>query len=159
MKWAISDEDNADFEQERLIQQWLKSEGRDGSIDYRYINRKGNARNTLVKASISLDQTISDEGNGGTFADLIAGSDGRDLECGGGLVEPEPKTPQEYLDDQINWFFETLGVSEGVKKWAKKSLKSFESLRSLALLMRDDEPWEISTIDLESLPQLRSFKR
>lgn len=81
MKYAyISNEDTEDFEQEKKIQEWLSSianESRKIEFDFKHITSKGTARNTRVRASISLDQKISEDSEG-TFADIIAGCDGRD---------------------------------------------------------------------------------
>ena len=72
-------QDEEDFEQEKQIEAWLAREGRSGELEFQHFNRKGNARNTLVRAQVRLDAQISEDETG-TFADLIAGSDGRDLE-------------------------------------------------------------------------------
>ncbi len=79
----LSAQDQEDFEQEMHIKAWLEREGRAADFGYEHINRKGNARNTLVRAHVHLDAKVQEDGSG-TFADLVAGSDGRDLECAGG---------------------------------------------------------------------------
>jgi hypothetical protein len=117
-KWICA-QDEEDFEQEKLIKQWLEREGRVEQIDYRHINSKGHARNTLVKASISLDQKVSDEADGARFGDLIAGSDGRDLECGGELPEPEREA-----EEIIHGYLFALGFNQGEVECLVKILKS-----------------------------------
>lgn len=117
-KWGANEEDIRDFEQEKIIQDWLNSEGRTGEIEFQHITSKGNVRNTLLKASFSLDQEISSEDGGRTFADLIAGSDGRDLECGGVGDELE-RDPEE----QISGYLSALGFNKGDIKWLIKIFK------------------------------------
>jgi hypothetical protein len=160
-KYEICEQDLEDYEQEKLIQEWLKREGRTDEFESKYISRKGTARNTIDKRSIRLDAQISDEHGSGTYADIIAGSDGRDLECrgDGDEVDRGPAPAAERLESELDLFLDAIGVTEGVKAWAKKSLKSAESLRSLRSLMKEDERFETLTIDLESLPPLRSFRR
>ena len=80
-KWGANEQDLEDFEQEKLIQDWLRENGGDTEFEFKHISSKGTPRNTLIKASFSLDQEIKTDSSG-TFADLIIGSDGRDLECG-----------------------------------------------------------------------------
>lgn len=86
-KYGPSEQDEEDFEQEQRIKEWIASQN-GGEFGYQYINSKGNARNSGIKASVSLDQKITPDGTG-TFADIIAGHDGRDLECGVGADEDE----------------------------------------------------------------------
>ncbi len=157
-KFGPSEQDEEDCEQEKLIQEWLKQQGSAAEFEYKHINRKGSARNTVVRAQVRLDQKIKDD-TAGTFADLIAGCDGRDLECRLDGVPTEPKAAAEILDSSIDWFFDAIGVTEDTKQWAKNSLKSAESLRRLRSLMKDDEPWEISTISLESLRRWSNFRK
>lgn len=117
-KWGAGEEDLEDYEQERVIQEWLKREGRVGEIELKHITGKGNVRNTLLKASFSLDQRISTEDGSRTFADLIAGSDGRDLECGG-VVDEFERDPEE----QISGYLFALGFNQGDVKWLIKIFK------------------------------------
>lgn len=114
---AINEEDEEDFEQEKLIKEWLEREGRDGEIELKHISRKGTARNTLVKASISLDEKMSDDDSKGTFADLIAGCDGRDLDDG------EPDDPFEREIEELEWCVWAvinLAKSQETKLWARE---------------------------------------
>jgi hypothetical protein len=117
-KWDTNDEDVEDFEQEKLIAEWLKREGMSGAVDLQHINRKGHARNTLIKASISLDQQVGDESGSATFADLIAGSDGRDLEVGGDDCDPELEA-----QEQVSRYLLILGFNQGELEWLTKMLK------------------------------------
>jgi len=151
-KYETCEQDVEDFEQEKLIQEWLDQTGA-GEIEFKYISRKGTARNTLDKRSVRLDAQVSDEAGSRAFADIIAGSDGRDLECGGVVDESEPKTAAEKLDENIYFFFDAIGVSEETKVWAKKSIKSAESLRKLPSLMKDDEP--SNTLEISSVSPIR----
>lgn len=80
-KWGITDEDIEDFEQEQLIKNWISQSGTK-RFDYKYINRKGNARNTLSRNTVSLDEKVRKDSST-TFESCIAGSDGRDLESRG----------------------------------------------------------------------------
>lgn len=113
----VSAEDQEDFAQEQEIQQWLEREGLAGQFELKHITRKGTARNTLVRAEVRLDQEIADDGSG-TFADLIAGSDGRDLYGGGDDIEltPEPI-------DKVRGYLQFLGFNKGDIEWVIKTLK------------------------------------
>lgn len=159
MKWR-NDQDEEDFKQEKLIKEWLNREGRSDQFDCQYINRKGNARNTVGTRSLGLDQKINEDGSG-TFADIVAGCDGRDLECGGDAHEADdgPKTAAIVLDEQLDLFFDAIGIGEETKAWAKKAIKSEESLRSLRSLMKDEKQFEISPINLELPRRWGSFKK
>lgn len=158
-KYGPSEQDQADFEQEKLIKEWLEREGRTDEFGYQHINRKGLARNTTVRAQVRLDQQIREDGTG-TFADLIAGCDGRDLECGRDSDETPDRqeTAADRLESELNLFFDAIGVSEGTKKWGMKSVKSAESLRKLQSLMKEEKQLQISPINLESLKLLPNFK-
>lgn len=158
-KWETNEEDQEDFAQEQLIQEWLRKEGADVEFEFKHISRKGTARNTIDKRSIRLDAKVSDENGSRTYADIIAGSDGRDLECGLGIDQSESKTPEEELEEAFDLFFDAIGVGEGTKQWAKKSIKSAESLRSLRSLMKEEEQFEISLINLESPRQWSNFRK
>lgn len=149
-KFGANGQDQEDFEQEKLIQKWLEREGKSGSIEFKHISRKGTARNTVDQRSVRLDAQVSDERDARTYADVIAGNDGRDLECGLDAVEPDerPETAADRLDKNLDLFFDAIGASEGTKAWAKKSIKSAESLRKLRSLMKDEKPFEISPINL-----------
>lgn len=72
-------EDFEDFEQEKTIREWLEQQGITDGFDFKYTSSKGTTRNTLVRASVRLEQKIGFEERSGTYADIIAGSDGRDL--------------------------------------------------------------------------------
>ena len=136
MKWATNEQDDEDFEQERLIEQWLEREGKSGSIDLKHITSKGTVRNTLVKASISLDQEITQDG-GGTFADLIAGLDGRDLEIGSLECDPEGDARE-----QIFWYLSALGFNQGEIEWLIKTLKlSIQENKSLFEKLAISSEW------------------
>lgn len=108
----LSQEDIDDFEQESLIKEWLEKSKKSAGFDFKHITSKGTARNTLVRASVSLDQKISEDGPG-TFADLIAGSDGRDL------FEREDINYAGIIDE--NLFY--LGLDEELSEWVLKTLK------------------------------------
>ncbi len=130
-------EDHEDFEQEKLIQEWLKREGRSGQLEYHHINSKGNARNTLVKASISLDQKVGDEIDGARFGDLIAGSDGRDLECGS-----DPPETEREAEEVIHGYLFALGFNQGELEWLIKMLKlSMEQKQWLLEKSPTDSEW------------------
>lgn len=158
-KYGPSEQDEADFKQEKLIKEWLEREGRADDFRFEHINRKGNARNTGVRAQVRLDQKIQADGSG-TFADFIAGCDGRDLECAGGdrSLDLEPLSAADRLENELNLFFDAIGVPEGTKKWAMKSVKSAESLRKLQSLMKEEKQLQISPISLELLKPLPNFK-
>jgi hypothetical protein len=134
-KYGPCEQDEEDFGQEKLIQDWIKSQGNAVEFEFQHINRKGNARNTLVKAQVRLDQQISEDGSG-TFADLIAGSDGRDLYCGGDVDESQPE-PHE----KIHGYLSALNFNQGEITWLIKTLKL--SILENKLLL------EKSVIDLE----------
>lgn len=134
----ISAQDQEDCAQEKIIQQWLKQQGNASEFDFKHINRKGTARNTLVKAEVRLDQKIKNDGDS-TFADFIAGSDGRDLYSGGDIVflQPEPV-------EKIHGYLFALGFNQGEIKWLIKMFKSSiteKQLRSEKFLI-DSELWK-----------------
>lgn len=75
----ISPEDLKDFEQEKRIKEWLSSQSHeDRGIVLPYTSSKGTARNSRVRAAFSLDQKVCNDSET-TFANFVAGSDGRDL--------------------------------------------------------------------------------
>jgi hypothetical protein len=113
LKW-LCEQDQEDFEQEQKIKEWIAKVDKEATVkfDYKHINSKGNIRNTLVRASSSLDQEIQTDAKG-TFADLVAGCDGRDLYCG-----REPSV-SEILDAYLYF----LGLSEEDSEWVIKTLK------------------------------------
>lgn len=158
-KFGANEQDEADFAQEKLIQKWLRDKGTTGEFEFQYINRKGNARSSNDQKSVRLDSKIKDEAGSETYADIIAGCDGRDLECGIDFDEIEPKTPAERLDEATDYFFDSIGVSEGTKRWAKKVLRSAESLRKLRSLMKGEKQLEISPINLELPRQWGNFRK
>lgn len=137
----LCDQDREDFEQEKLINEWLNQSqpGRPELLEQRHINRQGNARNTLVRASFSIDQSIGkDNPRGGTFADIVAGSDGRDLENG---------CSDYHFDEHFNGtVWETLtalGLDSGdisclIKMW----LHSGNLSEKLSLTSMIDSEWE-----------------
>jgi hypothetical protein len=153
-----SGEDLEDFEQEKAIREWLEREGRAAEFEYTSINRKGTARNSFNSRTVSLDKKVHEDGSR-TLADLVAGSDGRDLAGGRFLDEVEPKSAAERLEESIDLFFDAIGASEGTKSWAKKSLKSAESLRTLRSLMKEEKQFEISPINLESPRPWGNFRK
>lgn len=116
MKWDKCEQDIEDFEQEKQIQEWLSQNG-NGEFEFKHITSKGTARNTLIKAAFSLDQEISVNGSS-TFSDLIAGSDGRDLECGPITDELEPDAREK-----ISGYLFALGFNQGDVKWIIKTLQ------------------------------------
>jgi hypothetical protein len=114
-KW-IADEDVEDFEQEQKIREWLNKNGETkpdhSGFDFKYISSKGTARNSRVRASLSLDQKIQEDSRG-TFADIIAGSDGRDLYRG------EEPSADQILDAHLA----CMGFDEELSEWIIKTLK------------------------------------
>jgi hypothetical protein len=113
----INEEDEEDFEQEKKIRDWLNESGSKERFEFKSINREGNARHIGVAASFSLDQKVGEDTDT-TFADVVAGSDGRDLFGG------ENAGPTEYLDwEQIQEYLEMLGMDEGLTRWVTKTLK------------------------------------
>jgi hypothetical protein len=137
-KWQTNDQDQEDFEQEKLIERWLERAGKSGSVELVHISSKGTARNTLIKASVSLDQRISETGEGtGTFADVIAGSDGRDLDFGESDHDPEVEARE-----QIFWNLSALGFEEGEVLCLVKILKlSIQETSSPSRTFRNDLEW------------------
>lgn len=153
-------QDEEDFEQEKAIKDWLEREGRADDFGYQHINRKGTARNTLVRAQVRLDAQIQTDETG-TFADRIAGSDGRDLECAGGAGstdDADANTAPFYLAKQVDAFLDGIGADERTREWVKKSLKQAPDLMNLRSLMKEEKPFEISPISLGCLKPLGSFK-
>lgn len=154
-------EDEEDFAQESAIREWLEREGRVSEFEYSAFTRKGTARSLVDRKSVRLEQKVRDEPGSRTYADIIAGSDGRDLEC---RLDPDeaddgPETAADRLEAELDLFFDAIGASEGMRAWGKKSVKSAESIRSLRQSMKDDERLEISMIDLESLKQWPNFRK
>jgi len=143
-KYELCDEDKEDFKQEKLIQEWLEREGSAGAIEFKHISSKGTARNTLVKASIRLDEKIFDDG-AGTYADLVVGSDGRDFDCGRIGDESLP-TAQE----KIFGYLSALGFNQGEIKCLEKIMWKSSITESSLLL-------EKSATNLESWTQFELF--
>jgi len=141
MKWDINDEDQADFEQEKKIQEWLAQQGGIEQFDFKHITRKGTPRNTLIKASISLDQQISEDGPG-TFADLIGGFDGRDLFNGDDFGKDELS-----LDDWLAFF----NFKQEDLEWLRKTLL-------LGMMM--ENKWLIEEeLPFEILPKITEWEK
>lgn len=134
----ISAQDEEDCAQEKLIQQWLKQQGNVGAVDFKHINRKGTARNTLVKAEVRLDQKIGDDTDT-TFADFIAGSDGRDLYSGGDADELKPEPTEK-----IYGYLFALGFKQGEAKWLIKMFKSSVTKKQShsEKFLTDSESWK-----------------
>lgn len=114
MKFFLNNEDNEDYEQELAIKQWLEQNGNPG-FDFTSINRKGNARHIGDVGCFSLDQKISEENGGGTYADLVAGSDGRDLECGEDLGEDDNGMSAECC---LEILLKSIGANKEALRWA-----------------------------------------
>ena len=113
----ISEEDEEDFEQEKKIRDWLNESGSKERFDFKSINREGNARHIGVNAAFSLDQKVGEDTDT-TFADFVAGSDGRDLFSGGDAG------PTEYLDwEQLQDYLAMLGMDERLMEWVTKTLR------------------------------------
>lgn len=137
----ICEQDEEDHEQDKAIKNWLENnpQGRDVDFDYKFITRKGTARNTLVRASFSLDREISEHGTG-TLADFVKGSDGRDL-YSGDSVSP---------DVAIDAYLYFLGFEEELTEWIVKMLKlSANQSNWLSEKYQTDSEWSI---------QLKPFK-
>lgn len=144
-KWEPGSDDFEDYEQESRIKEWLRNEGRTDEIDLKYINSKGNARCDFVKATIRLDQQIRNESGSATYADLIAGSDGRDLECRVGDNESDYSA-----EDKMEIYLTCLGFNKGEVKWLIKIFKL--SIRGNMKLL------PTSQTDSESWTQFEPFK-
>lgn len=116
MKFKTSKEDIEDYEQEKRIRDFLKNNKiRNSGIEFQYINSKGNARSSNVKASFSLDQKVNAESNS-SYSDIIAGHDGRTLENGHiNVFDPEK---------ELSNILEAIGLEKGLKKWTEKILQS-----------------------------------
>ncbi len=139
-------DDTEDFEQEMRIREWLKCEGMHDEFEFQHITRKGTARDTRIGAHggfVRLDQKIGDD-ESSTFADIIAGCDGRDLERGEQLDEP-PIDPY----DQISGYLLAIGVKQKEIPCLQKILKS-----SIRQSMWRSEKFQI---DLESWKQFEHF--
>lgn len=137
MKYDLAQEDLEDFEQEKRIQEWLASqgEGSDGFV-FAYTTSKGTARSSRVRASISLDQKITEDSGSGTFADLVAGSDGRDLYDG----DDSESAPQ--AQDIIRAYLRALNFTEDLQEWLVKTLKSsISQSKSLFETYLTDSEW------------------
>lgn len=132
----VSAEDHEDCAQEKLIQEWLRREGSAVDFDFKHITSKGTARNTLVKAQVRLDAQIQDD-SAGTFADLIAGSDGRDLYSGG-----DDDETSFTATEKIYGYLSALNFNEGEIKWLVKKLKSsMTKSETLSQIFRTDSEW------------------
>ena len=140
-KWDLSQEDLDDYEQEKQIQEWLARSGNKNGIDLVHINSKGNARNTRVRASVSLDQEIQTDSKG-TFADLIAGhSDGSSS-----LGRPDAENPRDAAAT-LDGYLALLGFNEEDTEWLIEKLKSSDQMRKTRLRRYriDSESWELLT--------------
>jgi collagenase-like PrtC family protease len=128
--FSYAKEDVDDFEQEERIRQWLASQksGPSGFV-FAYTSRKGNARHARVRASFSLDQKVFEDGKG-TYQDIVAGSDGRDLLDREDIESAvEPKTLMlanlnalKIEGELAEWVVQTL------KSWIQKNERLFQTL-------------------------------
>jgi hypothetical protein len=109
----VCDQDREDFEQEKRVNAWLAEAHPGRALEATHTTRHGTARNTLVRAAISLDQPVI-EGETLSFADLIPGKDGRELEAG----NPEFHF-QEHFDGVVEQTLDALGFNEGEIGWLK----------------------------------------
>jgi len=108
-----------------------------GSIELQHINSKGRARNTLVKASISLDQQVGQDSDSCRYGDLIKGSDGRDLELGS--LEPDPEVEAREI---IHGYLFALGFNQGDVTWLETILKlSIAGSEKLYRTLVSDSEW------------------
>src|SRR5947208_2674604 len=125
----LATEDIEDFEQEKRIKEWLENQGIGPERDLQpYTTSKGTARNSRVRASLSLDQKIQDDSKG-TFADIIGGSDGRDL-CNGRPIEPEIEAREivrQYLDCLLKKRELVLWVEKTLKCWITQNERLYQT--------------------------------
>jgi len=138
VKWDLCDQDKEDYEQELRIQQWLDQTGNQNRIDLKHINREGNARNTLVRASFSLDQEIKEDSTG-TFADFIAGDPTGGSSLGGSLGH-DSRDAAAALDA----YLACLGFNEEDTEWLIEKLKSLEKMKlKPSLKFQSDLEWSL----------------
>jgi len=132
----LSKEDYDDFDQEKNIQIWLENnfQAGNGAFDFKYINRKGTARHSRVRASLSLDQKIREDSTG-TFADIVGGCDGRDLYTG--------DSPD--ANHILNEYIKALIPEEEITRWLLQILKYW--------IVKNEKLFLTSPIDSESLRQ------
>lgn len=126
MKIFKNREDNEDYEQELAIREWLRRNG-SPRFDFTSINSKGNSRHIGDMGSFSLDEKIANDDGCGTYADIIAGSDGRDMESGEACNEDD----NDSLGASLEMLLISIGVKGGVLKWAKVHYRASGQLNLL----------------------------
>jgi hypothetical protein len=113
------EQDKEDYDQEQKIKEWLENrQGTDGEFDYKYINSKGNVRNTIVKGQ-RLDKELPEDSTA-TLHDIVAGCDGRDLEYRDNV----------NLYNEIDKYLACLGFDEEMSEWIIKKMLRFSELQS-----------------------------
>jgi hypothetical protein len=113
------EQDKEDYDQEQKIKEWLENrQGTDGEFDYKYINSKGNVRNTIVKGQ-RLDKEFPEDSTA-TLHDIVAGCDGRDLEYRDNV----------NLYNEIDKYLACLGFDEEMSEWIIKKMLRFSELQS-----------------------------
>lgn len=129
MKFSSTEQDHEDFEQELLIKQWLEKKRIEDQFDFKYISKNETPRTSNLKASLSLDQPIT-EGENGNFHDYFVGIDAREFYN----EEPEPgQIVREHLY--------TLLRNKELVLWVEKTLKRW--------ITRSDQLYRILVTDLE----------
>jgi hypothetical protein len=133
------DQDKEDAEQERKILEWAKSA--DKQITLTHINQSGTISSSLCRGSFSLDEATSTEERSGTYADIIAGSDGREL------YDDDPDRGYEQIldraDDLIRETLRALSFKEMEIEWLNKMWCSLvKSEDKLFQTLMIDSEWE-----------------
>lgn len=132
----VSEQDVEDHEQEKLINDWLKKAGSTERVESAYTNSQGNLRGSFNKPHVSLDQKVFEE-DGFTYADIIAGSDGRDL------VDGEEEFNPEDFYTVARETLTALGLKKGETQWLIRTWLQSETLNEMpSLISMIDSEWE-----------------
>jgi len=126
-KFFLTGQDLEDYEQEIEIKKWLEREGISG-FEFSTINRNGNPRHIGDVGAFSLDEKIGDSEESGTYADIIAGSYGRDQEHGENLRDEGLEALN--IGSSIESLLAPMGLNWEVILWAKKLYKSHLSVKT-----------------------------
>lgn len=133
-----TEQDFEDFEQEKLINDWLKKThpGRKDLLESKFTTSTGKARGTLINSDLSLDAPISKDAPDARFEEIVSGFDGRSLEDG----NPEYHF-EEHFNSTVNGSLQALGFNGGEIDWLLKMWFRSKTLDEmlLATSMTDSE--------------------
>lgn len=125
----ITDQDKEDYEQEKLIQEWL---GENGKQYFKYANTTstGNIKHSTGYYAISLDQPIRNSGGDSTYHEITTGSlfDNDSDES-----EFEPRDASQIIKSNLEYLLLNLKVKGNIKWIINQWILSRQSNNKLIL--------------------------